>query len=347
MGSSRPPDRSLGSGISFPQWMKGKVVFLFYRFDFDQSTFSPPSHDDSFFYISYNKLGSRQSTSSSTAEPKEGFQSINSVLSENPVVVKAAANIPVKNANIDLSKHPIACQQSFLNYVSRNRQNFYFFFLGEESSKLTSKFQQGDEFENSTVGLCGKSIVSVANRIMSSSSSLTRKITNDPSHDDAGNFASIRASAGEITKRRGSRSLPVSPISSPISTPDSSPKSRRRVIQNRFFTGGLVEKPPTNHGWFLSSILNQSRDILGQNRINEEEEEVGETSIAKSPPIRSLSRKKSISSQNLTYLGTISAEESKKGRDAEGSSVMASVQNIFQPDTSEMREMNFLSPTSM
>ncbi|CAG5076088.1 Protein of unknown function [Cotesia congregata] len=279
MGSSRPPDRSLGSGISFPQWMKGKVdsrqvVFLFYRFDFDQSTFSPPSHDDSFFYISYNKLGSRQSTSSSTAEPKEGFQSINSVLSENPVVVKAAANIPVKNANIDLSKHPIACQH-------------------------------------------------VANRIMSSSSSLTRKITNDPSHDDAGNFASIRASAGEITKRRGSRSLPVSPISSPISTPDSSPKSRRRVIQNRFFTGGLVEKPPTNHGWFLSSILNQSRDILGQNRINEEEEEVGETSIAKSPPIRSLSRKKSISSQNLTYLGTISAEESKKGRDAEGSSVMA------------------------
>ncbi|XP_074114990.1 uncharacterized protein LOC141537737 [Cotesia typhae] len=333
MGSSRPPDRSLGSGISFPQWMKGKVDS---RFDYDQSTFSPPSHDDSFFYISYNKLGSRQTTSSSSAEPKEGFQSINSVLSENPVAVKSTANIPVKNVNIDLSKHPIACQQSFTSA-----------FKGEESSKLSSKFQQGDEFENSTVGLCGKSIVSVANRIMSSSSSLNRKITNDPSQDDAGNFASIKASAGEIAKRRGSRSLPVSPISSPISTPDSSPKSRRRVIQNRFFTGGPVEKPVTNYGWFLSSILNQSRDILGQNRINEEEEEVGETSVVKSPPVRSLSRKKSISSQNLTYLGAIPADDSKKGRDAEGSSVMASVQNIFQPDTSEMREMNFLSPTSM
>lgn len=113
-----------------------RSYFIVDRFDFDQSTFSPPSHDDSFFYISYSKLGaggqssSSSCTTSSSVQPsREGFQSINSVLSETktlstPTTVKEtsssssslsqSSNIPtIKNVATDLSKHPIACQQSF------------------------------------------------------------------------------------------------------------------------------------------------------------------------------------------------------------------------------------------
>lgn len=52
MDNSRQQDRSLNSGISLPQWMKGKIDN---RFDFDEAAFSPPSYDDSFFYIKYSK----------------------------------------------------------------------------------------------------------------------------------------------------------------------------------------------------------------------------------------------------------------------------------------------------
>ncbi|XP_008554372.1 uncharacterized protein LOC103576106 isoform X1 [Microplitis demolitor] len=376
MGSSRPPDRSLGSGISFPQWMKGKVDS---RFDFDQSTFSPPSHDDSFFYISYSKLGaggqssSSSCTTSSSVQPsREGFQSINSVLSETktlstPTTVKEtsssssslsqSSNIPtIKNVATDLSKHPIACQQSFTsNLKAGGNQDALL------SNKLISKSQQqgSDEFHNgATSGLCGKSIVSVANRIMSAS--ITKKVNNSNHYPtlnvDVINNTTVSSrnemDRAELLKRRGSRSLPVSPINSPISTPDSSPKSRRRVIQNKFFTGGFL--PDGNKSsssstipWFLSSILNQSRDIIGHNKINEEDEVTEINDIVSPPPVRSLNRKKSISSQNLTYVGSgISISEDNK-KDNNNSSMMATVQNIFQPEQSELREMNFLSPTSM
>lgn len=133
---------------------------------------------------------------------------------------------------------------------------------------------------------------------------------------------------------RGSKSLPVSPITSPISTPDNSPKSRRRLGQpNRFFTGAFIsDRDKYPGGWILSGLLNQSREIVGH-KIAEEDEtpQIG--------PKRPLSRKKSISSQNLSYIikDKMLTEET------------ANIQpgNAIQAQPSELREMNFWSPTSM
>lgn len=48
--SSASTDRSISSGISLPQWMKTRIGD---RYDLEQSGFSTPSEDDSFFFIRY------------------------------------------------------------------------------------------------------------------------------------------------------------------------------------------------------------------------------------------------------------------------------------------------------
>lgn len=131
----------------------------------------------------------------------------------------------------------------------------------------------------------------------------------------------------DVLIRQGSQSLPVTPIASPAGTPESSPKNRRRG--NRYFTGAFIpDKDKNPGGWLLGSIMSQSRETV-DNKI-EEEDEVAE------PPSRPLCRKKSISSQNLSYVGK---EETPK------SITQATV--TFKARPSELREMNFWSPTSM
>lgn len=318
MGSSRPPDRSLGSGISFPQWMKGKVDS---RFDFDQSTFSPPSHDDSFFYIRYPK----SVNSSSNVTQQDGFRSINAVLNEqesNNNAVASGSNTQISKIKsveyIDFSKHPIPCQPFVPVVDIKGRERIATNF----GNKSIGRSQGVDDGFHGEPARCGKSIVHVANRIMSGA--LGKKV-------DAISSDEQMEKSGEL--RIGSKSLPVSPITTPISTPDSSPKSRRRAQGNRFFTGAFIpDRDKYQSGWLLSSILSQSREIVG-NKISEEDE-----TIEMVKP-KNLSRKKSISSQNLSYLG--------KEKDIQAKTSTSSHSIVFQAEPSELREMNFWSPTSM
>jgi hypothetical protein len=312
MGSSRPTDRSLGSGISFPQWMRSKVDS---RFDFDQSSFSPPSHDDSFFYIRYP-------SSSNTSQPQqEGFRTINEFLHDQKPAIEASKSLTSESTskistiketkNIDFSKLPLSCQP-FIPVANK-----------EYELKNAHKFEAKgtDDGFHSEPARCGKSIVHVANRIMQSSTG-NKKMENKQ--------LSKMEKNDELT-RKGSRSLPVSPISTPTSTPEGSPKSRRRGLGNRFFTGAFIpDRDKYQGGWLLSSILGQSREIVG-NKI----EEVDETLDV--VPARALNRKKSISSQNLSYLGK---EEITPGK-------TTNTTVTFEAKPSELREMNFWSPTSM
>lgn len=78
-----------------------------FRFDFDDSTFSPPSHDDNFFFIRYSN--------NPVTENNSGFTKISNVISEKqennqvPTVQSSAPNFKdVKQ--IDFSKHPEPCQ---------------------------------------------------------------------------------------------------------------------------------------------------------------------------------------------------------------------------------------------
>lgn len=291
--------------------MKGKIDN---KFDFDDSTFSPPSHDDSFFYIRYPKRNqSQQSTS-------QGFRPIDEVLSENNITtstsqVKAEQHVSDarEGREVDFSKHPLPCQPYIQTTTSRANDVKPPKITLAGSSKVKS--QGTDDGFHGEPALCGKSIVHVANQIMTTQ--FSKMLTTEQNE-------------GQLKK--GSKSLPATPLTSPIATPDSSPKARRRTPSNRYFTGSFVpDREKYQGGWILASILKQSREIAAA-KIDEEDE----SPLDVAPSAKLLSRKKSISSQNLTYLG--SGEKSTDKSEV--------YPNVLQAKPSELREMNFWSPTS-
>ncbi|XP_015521629.1 uncharacterized protein [Neodiprion pinetum] len=317
MGSSSQPDRSLGGGLSLPQWMKNKMDV---RFDFDESAFSPPSYDDSFFYVRYPKKEEKKPA-------EEGFTAISQVLNENKTIT-AATQVTSSQPQppdfkevkeIDFSKHPLPCQPFIPNAAQKEPKPPKSTYVGKVKS------QGIDDGFHGQSALCGKSIVHVANQMMSG------KVTKGFSIETN----QIQESA-QCSSRKESKSLPATPLTSPASTPDNSPKQRRKLMQsNRFFTGAyLPDKEKYQGGWILASILGQQRETV-VTKIEEEDE----SEDVASPILRNLNRKKSISSQNLTYI--------PKTDTAAPSSNKNVYTNVFQAKPSELREMNFWSPTSM
>ncbi|KAL6257149.1 hypothetical protein P5V15_012081 [Pogonomyrmex californicus] len=313
MGTSRQQDRSLGSGISLPQWMKGRMDN---RFDFDEAAFSPPSYDDSFFYARYPR--------SQNSQPQHGLKHIvNEVLNENiasstnQIVNEKSISDLKEVKQIDFSKHPLPCQP-FMPVVNNKA-------VDTKTHKTTgianlkSKSQGTDDGFHGEPALCGKSIVHVASQMMSGK--FTKVFTSDS-----------RSQQVDNSMKSVSKSLPATPLASPTGTPDSSPKARRKIHTNRYFTGAFVpDKEKYQGNWILASILGQSREVITA-KIDEEDE-----LFADMEPRKPLNRKKSISSQNLTYIG----KEEKSG---DKSPVYV---NVFEAKPSELREMNFWSPTSM
>ncbi|XP_012146960.1 uncharacterized protein LOC100883258 [Megachile rotundata] len=314
MGSTRQQDnRILGGGISLPQWMKGRTDN---RFDFDESTFSPPSHDDSFFYLRYPKSQSRLNSSEEFRTidevPKKEGQTVTLPTSSVTAEKEKTVPDPRKTQEIDFSKHPLACQP-FVPVSTTSKE------IDTRNSKsslhenIKTKSQGIDDGFHGEPALCGKSIVLVASQMMSNKFHET-----------------FTAESAGSQPKKGSKSLPATPLASPVQSPNSSPKARRRVTSNRYFTGSfLLDREKYQGGSILASILGQSREIVTA-KIEEEDE----TNLEPSPPSsRALGRKRSISSQNLTYVGT------------DDKSTIGS--NLLRAKPSELREMNFWSPTSM
>jgi len=180
------------------------------------------------------------------------------------------------------------------------------------------KSQGTDDGFHGEPALCGKSIVHVASQMMSGK--FTKVFTSDS-----------RSQQTENSVKSVSKSLPATPLTSPTGSPDSSPKARRK-LHNRYFTGAFVpDKEKYQGNWILASILGQSREVITA-KIDEEDELFPDME-----PRKPLNRKKSISSQNLTYIG-------KEEKSVDKSSVYV---NVLEAKPSELREMNFWSPTSM
>lgn len=113
------------------------------------------------------------------------------------------------------------------------------------------------------------------------------------------------------TIRRGSKSLP----SSPLTSPSSSPKSKRR-LHNKYFTGAFVDTDKYHGSWILSNLLGKRSLSQSVGMIAEE------------------------SKEELMHGVSEASLDSNK-------SLNKSTKHIFQPKPSEFREMNFWSPTSM
>lgn len=109
------------------------------------------------------------------------------------------------------------------------------------------------------------------------------------------------------TGRRGSKSLPASPLSSP--------KSMRKANANPFFTGQFASNTSTGEnnqkGWFLSGLLGIQRE----------------------------------SAQSTQSVVSNISEEAEEALEIPAPS--NKTQKPLQAKPSELREMNFWSPTSM
>lgn len=103
------------------------VLSLLCRCDINDTTFSPPSHDDSFFYIPYPKTQNRSSVSQEYRPIDEVFGKQNITSSTNNVKVQDTqqqfTEEKKKNQEIDFSKHPLPCQPFIPSTSTANKGN--------------------------------------------------------------------------------------------------------------------------------------------------------------------------------------------------------------------------------
>ncbi|KDR13202.1 uncharacterized protein LOC110835569 isoform X2 [Zootermopsis nevadensis] len=348
MGSTEQ-DRSLNSGISLPQWMKSKIGD---RYDLDE-TFSPPSHDDSFFYIRYPK------TDTTTQRLKNtNFHQASELLEKSEQLSKQ-----------DFSQHTFQCRQ-FIPQAKMDSSTH----AGTTASVVTAsrktthplKLAGTDDNFTGDSAACGKSVVQVAHQMIAGAT-LVRGFSVNGDENVATGEGFNKA------MRRGSKSLPVSPLGSPSHSPDSSPQTRRRV-HNRYFTGAFTVERANIHAaggqdsankypgsWILSGLLGQQqRDCLSDSMdsvtIPEEEHK---KEIKKPRPqheIVSSSMEVRRNKSMTTLVSRMFSEVSKGDQSVEVGVDVSAVtggrdsptQNkAFRAKPSELREMNCWSPTSM
>jgi hypothetical protein len=223
-----------------------------------------------------------------------------------------------------------------------------------------------DNFPGDTAA-CGKSVVQVAHQMIAGSMLVRGFSTN-------GNEKVATGEGFNRGIRRGSKSLPASPLGSPSHSPDSSPQTRRRV-HNRYFTGAFaLERANINAtggqesankypgSWILSGLLGQQqRDNLSDSMDSvtiPEDEDKRDVHKPKSQgegdmPSTEIHRNKSMT----TLVSRMFNEVAKDDQNVEVGVDVAAVSGgrdsptqknkAFRAKPSELREMNFLSPTSM
>lgn len=139
---------------------------------------------------------------------------------------------------------------------------------------------------------CGKSIVAMAHQMVSGRRMYKGRASSGPQ-----DLIVVEPSPSSLSKRRNSKSLPASPLSSP-------PGSPRSIRKNPYFTAPFQEESGDKQGssWIFSNLFSH--------RANSQEE--------------------------------LSDKEQKRLPKPSSSS------NLYiKPKPTELREMNFWSPTSM
>jgi hypothetical protein len=215
---------------------------------------------------------------------------------------------------------------------------------------------------------CGKSVVQVAHQMIAGPV-LARGFSTNVDEKKATGEGFNRGI------RRGSKSLPASPLGSPSHSPDSSPQTRRR-IQNRYFTGAFTLERANIYAvggqesankypgsWILSGLLGQQqRDNLSDSAesVTIPEEEL-KKEVTRKPraqhEVDSSSMEMRRNKSMTTLVSRMFSEVSKDTQPVEVGVDIAAVTDgrdshtqknkAFRAQPSELREMNFWSPTSM
>jgi hypothetical protein len=301
--------KRISSGLSLPVWMRRTDN----RYDAEGS-FSPPTHDESFFYIRYPVSGKQNdNTATELNKLHSALQNSDSIVKSTPMVTTLSAT---NTTSVDFTKHTEPCRKYIGDKISPSAAN------GINKSQGTD-----DGFGKA----CSNSILKVAQKIVSgrqfggkggvlaANFDEANVEPEDTLRDSEDNKMSFRA---RTMMRRGSKSLPASPAGSP--------KTQRKVTYNPYFTTYATVGANENRSWFLTSLLGVQRETVPStsstsigSQIDEEAEDVYEP------------KNNSITSNNNNNNINNSDNLSKKPT------------NVLRAKPSELREMNFWSPTSM
>ncbi|CAH0719978.1 unnamed protein product, partial [Brenthis ino] len=276
--------------------------------EFEPFASSPPALEDS-FYIRYPK------TDVLLGNTKFGNE-LPKVVTEEQKDLTAAYNI-IKEK--DWSKHTKPCQDVLHGIAPIN--------TADKSSNVKTKPAGTDDGFKGEGAACGSSVVKVAHQMIQTRS--PRGFTVATPLDEGAPEPMSRAFA-----RRGSKSLPATPAHSP----PSSPNSKKKMNVNRFFTSPFEPVEDTNNrSWLSIALLGFKKDLttststLAEEEIFENRLQVG--SLAES--VENLGPAPKMESKDISH-GS-SSQEPKLSKPA----------HTFRPKPSELREMNFWSPTSM
>jgi len=288
MASSSGPERSI-SGISLPQWMKNKIND---RYDLDQSAFSPPTEDDSFFYIRYPKTDSGPKHIQHDGHDS-AYRSIHDVL----------------------DNHTLPCQE-FIPCAKTTPRELGMKKGGVEPPLGVVKSAGTDDGFRGIGAACGHSVVAVAHQMIAGGKLLPRPHQRDSlaASYDSDDDVALPPPAHVLARRRPSKSLP--------SSPQTSPKTLRK---NPYFTCGIlgssdniassISGQDTKQSWLLS-YLQDNKSLRGS---------MGDLKITEETP-------QSLASEHSSLATPV---------------VVKPKPVVVKPKPSQLREMNFWSPTSM
>ncbi|XP_063231156.1 uncharacterized protein LOC134535796 isoform X2 [Bacillus rossius redtenbacheri] len=305
MGSTQP-DRSLSSGIPIPQWIN-KVWDRY-----EMEPFSPQSQDD-VFYIRYPGMGH--------VEPKENAAATVVTVGQGQDSGVTAS----KSAIHDFSFHTRPCQEFIPNAPLERKPAV----ASAEPGKMRVKSQGTDDGFKGEGAACGKSVVEVAHQMIAEG-----KVVPRPGEDGA------LSQGFDFGRRRGSKSLPATPLSTPAGSPDSSPRQNRRGIMqhNRYFTGAFLQKTEPDQaklpgGWLLSGLLGHQLAEPAPSPSPSTVAQEGDAGLRRNKSLTSLAVLRSITEGTSDDEGDCPPPEQRP--------------KVVRPNPSQLREMNFLSPTSM
>ncbi|XP_050348863.1 uncharacterized protein LOC126772508 isoform X2 [Nymphalis io] len=270
---------------------------------------SPPAPEDSFFYIRYPK------TDALLGKPKFSNE-LPKVLIEQHNEVAATATYSVVKEK-DWSKHTKPCQEVLHGIAPIN--------TAVKSINAKPKPAGTDDGFKGEGAACGSSVVKVAHQMIQTRSPRGFTVATPAEEGPELN--------PKVLARRGSKSLPATPAHSP----PSSPTSRRRMNGNRFFTSPF--EPAEEGGarsWLAAALLGCKKERAASTHALAEGD-------ALDGRLHSGSLAESVESLGPSPRG----EPKMLSNETSQQSKFTKPAQSFRPKPTELREMNFWSPTSM
>ncbi|XP_063622130.1 pneumococcal serine-rich repeat protein-like isoform X2 [Cydia splendana] len=310
-------DAEIKDGFNLPVWMKMKPTR-----DFEPFAASPPGQDDAFF-IRYPNTKAMFGANLERDVAK---------------IVKEPTGLKEK----DWSKHTKPCQDVLHGIAPINTA----------ANPISPKVLGTDEEFKGEGAACGNSVVKVAHQMISSTRSPRGFTVAAPAEEAA---EPPDAARYDLMARRGSRSLPATPAHSP----PGSPNSRRKNRGNRYFTSPFEPADDASHrSWLTMALLGFKKDLTTSTSTLAEEdalearlhgslaesvESLGPAPRNRAAPASAASLASSLASSSASASASASAAAAAAGP----APAAAKPAPAFRPRPSELREMNFWSPTSM